>query len=555
MYAKLSEKEIEFMECWHDPVANIECLIPLNIKASHTWNESEDLECVKIRNYQFAMIDYSYLYMDDPKKSPQENFDLKKFAGTILNIAGRDLGKSFFLIIDAFLTLIHTTGEESLLASCNDEKLKKIANPILNFTRDHPFYEIFKKQGKTQGIKASPIEIETQLGHTLYGRNEKANEPDPGTAFHSIHAFKTLYEEFSYATKKGTEKRVCAQTNYGTIERLTGIPDLRVGSPLGDMLSDKNNQKFICHLPQYVRSNWSEKIKKEKIAKYGGRYSTAYKLNVEAELLEGAYGKWDMERIRKNCLITDRGIKFFEVSKEIFINLEGYNPLEKKKEIWQRLANKINVVRLPCQKIIIASDIGTTGSPSEVGIFFGDEKNKWRYEYQISLFKLTTKEQAYIFDWLYNILGSAFISLDCSNSDGRSIREELIEKKIPIDHLMEFWMQKNLEVGFLKDEKGKVIKGKNKEPLIREENTKQWAVQQLEGIFYGSKISIPLDEKFLTQFSNHFEKRGSSGRLSWGSSTEEHLVDMFLQFALCEWSIIYKKNYNMPRKKRILGVV
>ena len=81
--------------------------------------------------------------------------------------------------------------------------------------------------------------------------------------------------------------------------------------------------------------------------------------------------KWDMERIRKNCLKTDRMIKFFEVSKEIFQNLEGFSPLEKKNEIWQRLANKINIVRLPCQKIIIASDIGTTGSPSEVGIFFG----------------------------------------------------------------------------------------------------------------------------------------------------------------------------------------
>lgn len=65
---------------------------------------------------------------------------------------------------------------------------------------------------------------------------------------------------------------------------------MRVGSPLGDMLADKNNKKFICHLPQYVRPDWNKKTEEEKISKYGGRFSTAYRLNVEAELLEGAYG-------------------------------------------------------------------------------------------------------------------------------------------------------------------------------------------------------------------------------------------------------------------------
>lgn len=66
------------------------------------------------------------------------------------------------------------------------------------------------------------------------------------------------------------------------------------------------------------------------------------------------------------------------------------------------------------RNIIIASDIGTTGSPSEVGIFFGDENGKWRYEYQISLFKLTTKEQGHVFEWLYRFWdykkGATFVS-------------------------------------------------------------------------------------------------------------------------------------------------
>lgn len=125
MNSKLSEKELDFMECWYDPVANIECLIPLNEKAPHTWSDDEELDCVRIRNYQFPMLDYSYLYAYDPKLSKKENFELRKMSGTVLNIAARDLGKSMFLRIDAFLTLIHSEGEESLVASCDGEKLKR----------------------------------------------------------------------------------------------------------------------------------------------------------------------------------------------------------------------------------------------------------------------------------------------------------------------------------------------------------------------------------------------------------------------------------------------
>src|SRR6185295_2137976 len=176
MESKLTEKEIEFMEFWNDPTALTENLIPVNIKAAWAWDEN--CACVKVRNYQFGMQNYSYLYATDYLKTEKQNFDYKVIAGTCFNIAARDIGKSFWIWIDGLLSLVHTDGYESLLASCDDTHLKKVADVLLNLCREHPFFAMFKKTGKLDGIKAQPIEVSTQRGHVLYGRNEKIDDPE-----------------------------------------------------------------------------------------------------------------------------------------------------------------------------------------------------------------------------------------------------------------------------------------------------------------------------------------------------------------------------------------
>lgn len=553
MYAKLSEKELEFMEMWHSPVAMIECLIPENIKAPHTWNEKKETKCVKLRPYQFAMVNYSYLYANNPKLDEKQNFRLKQLSGTIYNIAARNIGKSFLLVIDAFCTILHGTGDESCIASCDDLKLKKITQPLVNLCREHPFFEIFKKIGKSEGIKSQPVEIQTQHGHICFGRNEKVDTPEPGLQFHGIHAKTWNYDEASYMTVAGSEKRVDSGSSIGHIERLSGIPDLRIGSPLGELLRNQNNRRLICRLPQYVREDWSKQTQIDQAGQYKGQNSIAYKLNVEAEITEGAFSKWDMERIRKNCLKTDIRIKFFEISKELFAGLDELNEAERQYQISDRLGKKLILVRVPSKKVIIASDIGTTGSPSEVGIFFGSEDNHWKYTYQISLFKLTVKEQAYVFKWIYDTIGGAFIVLDHTNADGRAITECLIKDlKVPSEYISDFVMTRNIEVEFQRNTLGHVIKDKSGKPIMREEYTKSWAIQKLEEIFYNSKLDVPYDEKFLSQFSNHWERLSPGGRPTWGSSTEEHLVDTFLLFALCAWEREYKTLTITPNK-RVLG--
>jgi len=928
MFSKITEEEINYWECFHDPVAMIECLIPENIKAPHIWKD-KDCKCVVLRPYQYAMLDYSYLYADDPTKSEKENFRNKKGAGDLINVGSRDIGKSFIEVINNFLTLIHGEGDESLVASFDYGHLKKICQPIANLANFHPFFEIFTKPGKSSvRFVGGGMEIDTVLGHVQYGRNEKIDSPEPGSSFHGIHAKKCSYEEVSYATKKGTEKRIDSGSSVGCIERMSGIPDIRMGSALGDILRDSSKRNWICRLSQYVRSDWDEKTKEEKIKEYGGqecfddqtevltdsgwkkwyqiskndkvlslnpktkkadyhiindiyiydfdgqlnyfdnpfinfavtdnhnllistlkkpklslvsleqiyknkplrrlspqgefeqciqcgkelsklkkqkkfcsrscqmkymtweyypikkffipigfkwqkksdshkilfhkeknafgysfklddwlkflgwyvaegwvshskRYtknrkkyfsneiqisqvksqeyineianvlqrmgitvyynkssfcftfnsysiaqylekecgigarnkrvpkfikflssrqinifldafnkgdgngqrtlnytssfqlahdlqeliykvgkesnivrhqglqyiiterpiqvhpiavrdiekqsykgkvwcvnvepfhtlfirrhdkcmwsgnSLSYKLNVEGELIEGAFGRWDMERIQKLCLNKQRTVKFFELGKNDFadLDIEKDRPTYQQK-FYERLDKKLVIEKVPSSLKIVASDIGTTGTASEVIICFGDE-NKLKWRYNIPLFQLTTQQQALVFKWIYEKLDKAFISIDCTNSDGRSISDELEILGVPQKNIIRPMFNKNMIVDFLRDENGQILRDDKGRPLYKQENVLDWANQELDKIFYGGLIEVPYNEKFLKEFASYFELRIGNSR-KYGTSSTDHLVQSFQCMAICRFLNI-KNNLSIDNQNQ-----
>lgn len=509
LYKKLTSEEIQFCECWYDPVCMIESLIPENIKAPHIWLEP-DCSLIKLRPYQFSMVDYSYLFADDDKLSSKQNFRNKQGAGYLLNVAARNLGKSLFAIIDSFLTLLHGEGDESCLASFDFAHLKKIATPVANLANYHPFFDLYRKKGKEcVRFIGGGMEIDTTLGHTMYGRNENINSPDPGTAFHSLHVKKNIYDEVSYMSEEGRKKMVDAMSSEGCIERLAGIPDIRLGSPIGKMLRDESKRNWICTGPQFVREDWDEKTKAEKIEEYDGESSPMYKLNVLGEAIEGANSMFDMARIKENSYTTKKRIKQFDIGKETFY----------------KFTETIIIDKQPAEMSIIASDIGTTGSPSEVCVFFGDNNlMKWRYN--ISLYMLTIQEQAKVFKWLYDKLENCIISLDCTAGEGRAIADELVILGVPQDRIIRCMFNAKMIIGFETNDDQSVKYDDRGNPVYKLERTIDFANLQLEHCLYHGLIEVPHSEKFLREFANYFcVMTGTTKR--YGSTSTDHLLQSF----------------------------
>jgi len=526
LYKKLTDSEIEFMEAWYNPVCMIESITPQNFKAPQVWSEPA-CDLLKLRPYQFAMVDYSYMFADDDKLSSKQNFRNKQGAGYIVNVAARNLGKSLFAFLDAVLTIIHGEADESCVSSFDFAHMKKICTPIANFVNYHPFFDLYRRKGKEcVRFTGGGMEIDTTLGHVCYGRNENSNSPDPGTAYHSLHVKKFIYDEVSYMTDEGRKKMIDATSSEGYIERLAGICDIRLGSTLGRILRDESKRNWICNMPQYVREDWDEKAKARAIEEYDGETSPMYKLNVLGEAIEGANSMFDMARIKEKSYTTKKRIKQFEIGKETFYKFEQVLIVEKQ----------------PAEMSIIASDIGTTGSPSEICIFFGNnELLKWRYN--ISLFMLTTQEQAKIFKWLYDKLDNCVISLDCTSGEGRSIADELEILGVPKDKIHRCLFNSKMIVGFEKNDDQTIKYDDRGNPVYKLERTIDFANMQLEHCLYNGLFEIPHSEKFLREFANYFcVNTGTTRR--YGSTSTDHL----LQSMQC--CVIARFNYEFANLSR-----
>jgi hypothetical protein len=317
-----------------------------------------------------------------------------------------------------------------------------------------------------------------------------------------------------------------ATSSDGCLERISGIPDIRMGSPIAKMLRDESKRNWICNLPQFVREDWDDTAKARAIEEYDGETSPMYKLNVLGQEIEGANSMFDMARIKENSYNTKRHVKQFEVGKETFYKFDQILIIDKQ----------------PAEMSIIASDIGTTGSPSEVCIFFGNnELLKWRYN--ISLYMLTTQEQAKVFKWLYDKFNNCVISLDCTAGEGRSIADELVILGVPQDKIIRCMFNAKMVVGFDLNDDGTIKYDERGNPIHKLERTIDFAVMQLEKVLYHGLVEVPHSEKFLREFANYFSvMTGTSKR--YGTTSTDHLLQSFQCMAIarfqCEFANLQK---------------
>jgi len=528
MYQNLTNEELDFICCLQDPIAVKEVLFPVNIKNSSSWAD-DDVELVRLRNYQHAWGNFSHMFCDDNSLTKKENFQKKQNAGTVYNIGARNSGKSFsFIQMDIPVNIMLSEGRESCLGSATEGFLKKVSSPILSIMREHPFFAIFKKSGKSQGINAgSNMEISTRHGASWLGRNEKIGSPNRGEKFHGLHYDTLHYEEISYATEEGESKRVDSGSSFGVIERFSGIPDIKLGSPLGNILYNEDLKKWICRLPQAVREDWDDNRRKYMIEKYNGESSMAYKLNVVGEIIEGAEGFWDIERIKKKCLDKSRQIKIFDIDKKKFKNFAKY----------------LIIDRLPAQQIYCCADIGAGARPTEIIILFFDGK-RYKLVYNIILNKLTSREQAKIFAYIYKKMGSCFIGLDTTTDYGIL---DYLEKDyaIPKKHLLGVDLRKSIDIGFeINENNGRVLLTGAGIPVVKKMIAIDWAMSQLENLFYEGLINVPIDNKLFKEFIG-FKVISEGIRKSYGSSTTDDYHQAFQIFAITRWYNKWQQLINM----------
>lgn len=517
----ITEDEIEFMECFVDPICLSECLF-----SDYDSLGVIDERLAHLRFGQLSMISYEYLIDEDPRLSLKENFKLLEGAGSIYNFGARKYGKSLIsLIIDIILSAIHLSSYSAIFTSYDAVHIRKILETIIATVDEHPFLKPFKKNF----VKSPTYFLQFKTGFNLESVNMNVMSKAPGNQFFGHHVKKMFIEEASKETNVVREKRLDAISEVGCIERVSGMTDFTKYSPAGQVYYDFEKKPWLVNYPQYVSPMWDEKEKTKACKKYNGESSIVYRVFVKGEVVEEGISVFDMERVRKNYL-EDKFVKAFEINKDNF-------------HIFEHLL----IVERPsnAEYCFICSDIGES-APSEIIIMFEINK-KYHYSYNITLYNLTDEQQREIFSWLGKKVEANIIALDCTDGTGRAIYRAL-EQELGKQHLCWVAFNEKIPVDLERTESGALIM-KDSKPVEKEEFAIEWSVKHLKDLFYDERMSLPIDYKFDSQI-NSVVATPTTSRITYTCvSEEDHLFQSFQVFSVAHWLVEFKNIKPINRKK------
>ena len=370
---------------------------------------------------------------------------------------------------------------------------------------------------------------------TLSGR-------EPGSQFESVHCVKMYIDEHQYETDQVVQKRSQSVSENGAIERFSGITNFTRQSPAGKIFFDINEKNWLVNLPKSVSPYWNTETKNEALNDYGDESAPAYKIHIEAEVVENAIGLYDIDLLRRCYMYnTKRPIKHFDINKD---NYDFFRS--------RVVVEKLNYAK----RVWVAADFGVT-APTEIIIIFELEDKEtglpyYKYIYNITLTGLIPDQQTEFFKWLMEILDIDYIAMDCTELGASQIIQDL-GKFFPQDNLIKVRFNEKMLIGHEKDENGviKLVEGK---PVEITAYVIDWAVERTRDLFYKEKIDCLYDLKLDKQFSNMIAVRQAT-RLKYSSllsNKEDHLHAAFLVFNIARF--LKEENLDVKPKTLTWGI-
>jgi len=522
MITILSEEELEFMECFYDPLCLSECLFGDVDNLGMFYSEKQS----HIRLGQITLLSFEYLVDDEnPRHTDKENFKLREASGSVYVFGGRKFGKSLFVeIIDILISMVLLDGENAGFTSLDAIHIRGILDVIVRALENHKFYEMLEPK-----ITRSPnYNIFLNNGYHLVSVNMNLHSNQPGNAFFQKH-FRRLYiEEASFESEIVYNKRQDSVSEDGCVMRVAGMTNFTKYSPAGKVYYDLTEKPKVINLPQYVNPKWGEKEKIKMIKKHAGENSIGYRVFVKGEVVEEGVSALDMERVRENY-VQDKKLKHCEINKTNIENLKNILFLDRPKN---------------SEMIFVAADIGET-APTEV-IILSKVNDKYRYLHNITAYNLTDKDQVNLFSYIIKQLRADVIGLDTTDGLGRAIFRGLE----PLHPGVAFcWCSFNekIPVDFERNDSEKII-FKNGQLAYKEEYVSEWSFMRLRELLYNELMMLPIDFKLDEQLNSVIAIQGSNRVTYPCVANEDHLYSAFLVFAICQWYIEF--NLIKPKNRK-----
>lgn len=514
MIEKLTQDEIEFMENFYFSQAQAECLF----SDFDNLTVMEEEKLAHVRFAQIPLLSHEYIVDDTPTLTTKENFQLRKGAGDCYALGGRNFGKTLISQkVDLLIRFLLCSSQRIGYSSYDAIHIRGVLEEVVPSLEHHPMLRLLDAQ-----VNRSPTyRICTRNGNVLEGINMNITGKEPGKQFFQKHLHVLYIDECSMETEQVYKLRRDSVSELGCIFRLSGMTNFTKYTPCGQIFYDSPPKVFrqIVNLPQYCNPNWNEEEKQKALKDFGGESSFGFRIFIVGEVVEDGISAFDMSRIR--CFYDEhRTIKSFEVDKKTFENFENIIFVERPKN---------------AEECYIDADIGES-APTEIAVIFKIDK-KYRYEYNITLYNLTDKEQFRVFKWLAELLQANYIGIDCTDGTGRAIFRSL-EEVFPRENLVWVAFTEKIAVDFERHPETKEILFKDGEPIPKEEFVSEWSVKHLRDVLYSGIIDLPMDFKLDKQLNSvmAFKSKTINGRTIYKcASPDDHIFQAFQVFSISHW--------------------
>jgi len=532
MIDKITKEDLAIFEILCNPISCAEIMFS---DLGHL-SQFEEEKFGEVRKCQYPMLSFESMFFENSKKKKKENFKIKKGLGDCLNFGGRLTGKSWIgIIVDVCLSVWHEVCNWGIISSCDATKIRGIMETIIPIFENHPIL-------KSLGIKskAHPAYLlKFKNGIKIESVNNNVAGKNPGKNWFQKHADKNWEEEGSFLTDSISNKKLMAQSEMGMVERLTGMTNFKKASPIGRKFFDIKNENIIINLPSYANPTWDDEKDEAAEKEFGGKQSPGYRTQIRGEIVDDGESVYDIERIRLCYKRNKEGdpilIKSFEINKNNFHRHQGILILDRPANV---------------ERVWIAIDKGEGAAPTEIIVLF-EIKGIYKYELNITTYKLSPDEDNEIVDYVISNLQANIVGLDVTSGGGKAMFSYLAKKynKPEDEHIFGVNFGKKIPIDFERDSKTNEIKRDNKgNPIYREEYIVDWSIQRNKHLFYNKKILALFDSKLDNQFDNEVVLR-SDKRIVYGNKGADHLHQAFQVFGICQWNYEFKNIKPIKKKK------
>jgi len=212
MILKIKQEDLIFFEVMTHPISASQILF-------HDFDSLGVFDKNKfgfIRLYQYPMLSYDSLFLEDKKLSKEKNWEVKNNLAESYALGGRLTGKSIIAItIDVLVCTFNQVYKWAVISSYDKLHLLEIFEKLINCFENHKIMKFLN----CHPLRSPTYKLNFDSGLLLESVNQNITGKNPGGQYFGKHYDRQYMEESSYLTKDVSGKMLMAQSEKGCINR------------------------------------------------------------------------------------------------------------------------------------------------------------------------------------------------------------------------------------------------------------------------------------------------------------------------------------------------